>query len=243
MRFVVESGKINHLDIHQASVIYMDACFILAAINYEDGRHDCVMDALEHLADKDAQIVVNSHVNVELLRNLLGIKLLRAIEVHHQKVATVPQTPILSPENQNELVDPAAAEMIYNVVKKNDLLTIRGRKVTGNPYQIIKFVKQYFHQRQLLKSFYKNTEDTYTEFLKLLSDYGINVLTVSVDSQMNDTARAYTTLFSIDIADALHLAIARWSGCDMILTLDGDFEVATYSNEKTDKIITIIRVA
>lgn len=258
MGFVVTVNNILHEDVTQASV-YLDACFILAAINVDDHRHDLVMRVLDHMTDQGIRWVTNTHVSTEVVNNLFKIKILRALQLYHEYV-TIPvhRRRPLTAEQNDELIDLQAIKAIYHQAKATGYLTSgRNNTVRVNPYDLMKFLKQLPRQRLLLSSFYKSARSTYLGFKELLEDYGFTIDYGFLDENIEGLALAYTYLYQVDMADAVHLASARWYQCDLFLTLDSDFEVGNYTDvgmddnlgipmvltEEEEKTIRIFKVA
>lgn len=235
MGFVVTADNILNEEVTQASV-YLDACFILAAINIDDHRYELVMKVLDHMADQGIRLVTNAHVTSEVVSNLLKIKILRALQVYHEYISIPPnrQRPLTAEQNK-ELIHFAATKAIYDQAKAKGFLNVDNRrKVNCNPYNLLKFLKQLPRQRVLLAHFYKSAQSTYREFKELLRDYGFTIEYGVAGEDTELLALAYTHLYQLDMPDALHLACARWERCDLFLTLDGDFEVGNYTTSEAE---------
>lgn len=265
MSFVVTSSNIRDLDVTQASV-YMDACFILAALNIDDNRHDRVMDVLDRLSDRGVRWVTSNHISSEVVDNLFKIKVLRALQIYHEKIAYLQgrHKGVLTKQDRMELVDENAARDFYNLLRKHGLLNFRGKYAQGNAYEIVKFIKRFPHLRRTLQVYYKSAVTTYRGFIRMLADYDIRAEHAPSDQSIELLALAYTHLHRLDMPDALHLAVARWSDCDYFLTLDGDFESAYFEEDtlqdsadpqieellqvkpphmEQDRILTILKIA
>ncbi|GAA0317539.1 hypothetical protein GCM10008967_05140 [Bacillus carboniphilus] len=238
MDFIIGGDQIDQEDFSRAS-IYLDACFILAFLDLDDGRRPEVARVLDVWSDHPGGVLgISNHTVAEVINRLFQMKVLGALEVYQQNNKLINQTRggvnQLSFEQKARLLDLDGARFLYNLAKREEIMNFYNKNINVNVkvVELIKQAKKDEDKRNKLDVFYRAAVDTFEGFVQKMTDeLGFEAVEIldSTEAISYPAAIVYMQHFQLDITDSFHLAIAQENEYNYLATLDGDFVNNFYS--------------
>nr|WP_240948481.1 PIN domain-containing protein [Bacillus sp. RO1] len=224
----------------QASVYYIDACFLLTLSQPKDNRHLSVKEFIKDSGENNVTFAISNHVYTEVYNNIFKFIVKRALSTYlkyQQRIHKANGKTRFIPTNEmDHLIDLEAVQFINREARQN--LSY----YNNNPENIfvpdlMKVAKEKPLRSHLLDCFYQKAKDIYDGLILILQMQGVNVLHLSSTSSDFNVAINYQLNYQLDSTDALHLAIAVNNNCAKFITLDGDFNHPSLVSNLTTIII------
>lgn len=232
--YVLTHHAIRLQNFEQAS-IYLDACFILAFLDFEDSRSDSVNELMNRWTNEGiAKIGISNHVHGKVVHNLFRAEILNVLTLIYRKDVRKEK---LSESETSQLVSAKTDRAFLDYFRSSGDLAKVERLVDGRIRRIyigdvLKYVKTLgTDARRGLDHYYNRAADTYSQYIQTLrDDYELSIVTPPSDSHTNEIATSLMRLTQLDIYDAFHMALAVQYEYDFIATLDADFDHGHYDS-------------
>ncbi|MDR7237326.1 type II toxin-antitoxin system VapC family toxin [Neobacillus drentensis] len=210
----------------QASIYYVDACFLITLSQPKDNRNATVTQFIEDAGQDNATFAISNHVYTEVYNNIFKFIVKRALSTYRRHQTTIHKangkTHSIPAAEVAHFIDLQAVQYLNKVASRNFTFYKSNPENLFVP-DLFKVAKQDASKIQLLDCFYKNAKDMYDALLYIINSQGVAIK--HLDSTQKDHTDALTLQldYQLDSTDAHHLAIAINNGCDKFITLDGDF--------------------